>query len=63
MVLRIIEDGHMIGNHSWSHPNFEKISMAEAMKEVDDTQDVLEKAAGFRLILFRRHMAHLISIR
>ncbi|WP_136604946.1 N-acetylmuramoyl-L-alanine amidase [Paenibacillus dokdonensis] len=53
IVRRIVQEGHAIGNHSWSHPNFEKISMAEAMKQVDDTQDALEQAAGFRPILFR----------
>jgi N-acetylmuramoyl-L-alanine amidase len=53
LVRRIAQEGHAIGNHSWSHPNFEQISMAEAMKEVDDTQDALEEAAGFRPILFR----------
>lgn len=53
MVRRIVEEGHAIGNHSWAHPNFDKISMAEAMKEVEDTQDVLEEAAGFHPILFR----------
>ncbi|MCJ8013704.1 N-acetylmuramoyl-L-alanine amidase [Paenibacillus sp. KQZ6P-2] len=53
IVRRIVQEGHAIGNHSWSHPNFEQISMAEAMKEVDDTQDVLEEAVGSRPILFR----------
>ncbi|MGG6312432.1 N-acetylmuramoyl-L-alanine amidase [Paenibacillus macerans] len=53
LVRRIAEDGHAVGNHSWSHPNFDEISMDEAMKEIEDTQEVLEDAIGYRPSLFR----------
>lgn len=53
LVKRIAEDGHAIGNHSWSHPNFDDISMDEALKEIEDTQEVLEDAIGYRTSLFR----------
>ncbi|MGG6310788.1 polysaccharide deacetylase family protein [Paenibacillus macerans] len=53
MVRRIAEEGHVIGNHSWSHPRFDDLSMNEAMKQVEDTQKVLEDMIGYRPILFR----------
>ncbi|GIP23293.1 N-acetylmuramoyl-L-alanine amidase [Paenibacillus sp. J22TS3] len=53
LIRRIVDEGHAIGNHSWSHPNFDKTPMNEAMKEIEDTQDVIEDAAGVRPILFR----------
>ncbi|GIO34801.1 MULTISPECIES: N-acetylmuramoyl-L-alanine amidase [Paenibacillus] len=53
LVRRIVEEGHAIGNHSWSHPNFDQISVDQALKEVEDTQATLEDAVGFRPILFR----------
>lgn len=52
-VRRIVEEGHAIGNHSWSHPNFEQISMGQAMKQVNDTQDMLNDIIGYRPSLFR----------
>lgn len=53
IVKRIVDEGHAIGNHSWSHPNFDNISMEEALKEVEDTQSLLESTIGYRPSLFR----------
>lgn len=52
-VRRIVEEGHAIGNHSWSHPNFKEITMEEAMKQINDTQDKLNDIIGYRPSLFR----------
>lgn len=53
IARRIVEEGHAIGNHSWSHPNFKELSMDEAMKQVMDTQDELNNIIGYRPSLFR----------
>lgn len=53
ILNRIIEEGHAIGNHSWSHPNFDTLSIKEAIKEIEKTQSVLEKTIGYRPSLFR----------
>lgn len=52
-VRRIKEEGHAIGNHSWSHPNFTEISTEEALNQVMDTQDELNDIIGYRPSLFR----------
>jgi sugar transferase (PEP-CTERM/EpsH1 system associated) len=41
LVKRIVEDGHEIGNHSYSHPRFEHLSLRAALTEVDRTQAAL----------------------
>lgn len=53
IARRIKEEGHAIGNHSWSHPNFKELSMDEAMKQVMDTQEELNDIIGYRPSLFR----------
>ncbi|MGV2686988.1 polysaccharide deacetylase family protein, partial [Clostridium perfringens] len=52
-VRRIKEEGHVIGNHSWSHPNFTELSMEEALNQVKNTQDELNDIIGYRPSLFR----------
>jgi peptidoglycan-N-acetylglucosamine deacetylase len=52
-VRRIKEEGHAIGNHSWSHPNFTELSMEEAMNQVMNTQNELNDIIGYRPSLFR----------
>lgn len=53
VVKRIVNEGHAIGNHSWDHPDFPKISSEQATEEVTKTQDELDSIVGFRPSLFR----------
>ncbi|MGO4547576.1 N-acetylmuramoyl-L-alanine amidase [Paenibacillus sp. 2TAB23] len=53
MVKRIVKEGHVIANHSWSHPNFNKLTIEESLKQIKDTQDQLEAISGLRPLLFR----------
>ena len=32
MLKRIINEGHEIGNHSWSHPNFLELTASQLRK-------------------------------
>lgn len=52
-VQRIAEEGHTIGNHSWSHPNFKELTLEEATKQITDTQEELNDIIGYRPSLFR----------
>lgn len=45
-VKKIIGDGHEIGNHSYSHPYFTKLSEAEMKEELDENAILLEKLGG-----------------
>lgn len=37
----IVSHGHEIGNHSYSHPNFKKISVDMGLEEIQRTQDIV----------------------
>ena len=42
-----------LGNHSWSHPNFETLSAAEMSREIEMTEDMLFQLTGRHSRLFR----------
>ncbi|MBW6473753.1 MAG: polysaccharide deacetylase family protein [Anaerolineaceae bacterium] len=45
--------GHDIGNHSYNHPEFDKISIQECIREVAFTQAIIHKELGFFPTLLR----------
>ena len=53
LVRRIRDEGHEIGNHTYSHPYLYLMSRKSIAAEIDRTQDVLEKISGRRPRLFR----------
>ncbi len=42
-----------LGNHSWSHPNFETLSAEEMAQEIEMTEDMLFQLTGRHSRLFR----------
>jgi peptidoglycan/xylan/chitin deacetylase (PgdA/CDA1 family) len=52
-VQSIVDAGHEIGNHSYSHPYLYFHSKREIEVEIDRTQEAIEKACGLRPRLFR----------
>ena len=48
LVERVIAEGHQIGNHSYSHPRFRELSLAQKMEEIDRTDQVLADFDGIR---------------
>jgi cellulose synthase/poly-beta-1,6-N-acetylglucosamine synthase-like glycosyltransferase/peptidoglycan/xylan/chitin deacetylase (PgdA/CDA1 family) len=53
LARRIVEEGHEIGNHSWSHPDFAQLSTAAVRMELAATGRVIEAVTGHRPLLFR----------
>ncbi|MCT4553558.1 MAG: polysaccharide deacetylase family protein [Pelagimonas sp.] len=53
IVRRIADEGHEIGNHSWSHPNLAKRSNASVLREIDRTSDAIFKITGRPPVTFR----------
>ena len=49
----IKEGGHEIGNHSYKHPSFTKISADKIKEEIEKTNDIIEKYTGEKPKLFR----------
>lgn len=53
LVRRIRDEGHEIGNHTWSHPWLHFAGRGAIASEIDRTQDVIERIAGVRPVWFR----------
>src|SRR5215467_207417 len=53
IVARAAREGHEIGNHSWSHPNFAKMSQESVRSQLQRTDDAIKNATGQRPTLLR----------
>ncbi len=53
IVARAAREGHEIGNHSWSHPNFGKMSGDSVRSQLQRTDDAIRNATGKRPTLMR----------
>ncbi|MFN3745237.1 MAG: polysaccharide deacetylase family protein [Hyphomicrobiaceae bacterium] len=53
ILKRIYEEGHDIGNHTFTHPDLSEIPSAQLDLELNATQRVLESKLGIRTVLFR----------
>jgi len=53
IVARAAREGHEIANHSWSHPNFGKMSQENVRSQVQRTDDAIKSATGKRPTLLR----------
>ena len=50
---RIVEAGHLVGNHTMDHKELTALPHAAALAEIDDSAATLERATGSRPVLFR----------
>lgn len=41
-LIRALRQGHVLANHSWSHPHFSELSWPQALAEVEQTQTVID---------------------
>jgi peptidoglycan-N-acetylglucosamine deacetylase len=53
LVRRIVNSGHLTGNHSWSHPDLSRSSLSRIRDELARTQDTLAQIAGEPVRFFR----------
>lgn len=53
LVDRMVQEGHEIGNHTWSHKDLTKITEEAVKKELGMTAEAVEQAAGFSPIVVR----------
>jgi peptidoglycan-N-acetylglucosamine deacetylase len=53
LVRRLQAEGHVIGNHSWSHPSFPDLTPQQAEVEIERTNQVLTEVTGARPTLYR----------
>ena len=53
LLRREYAEGHEIGNHSYTHPHFDRISHAQLLLELNLTARLFESLIGARTVLFR----------
>jgi peptidoglycan/xylan/chitin deacetylase (PgdA/CDA1 family) len=53
LVRQIVAAGHLIGNHSWSHPNLAVASASRIEQELSRTSQMLEQISGSPIRFFR----------
>lgn len=53
MTVRMIKEGHIIGNHSASHPTFPRISREKMTREIEECENYLRKNYGYTSKFFR----------
>ncbi len=46
IVKRMVDEGHEVANHSWSHPTLTKLGADGFRKQIQDTNDAITKACG-----------------
>ena len=53
-VVRSIQArGHQLGNHSWSHPELNKVSAEQLANEIDQTNNAIKQAVGTKPNIIR----------
>ena len=53
LLRRMVAEGHVIGNHSWSHPNLALSSNAKIRTQLTETRTTLEQITGVPVKFFR----------
>ena len=53
LARRIAGEGHTLGNHSYSHPQFERLSLTEQFEEIRHTDRLLSSMDGRSRHMFR----------
>ena len=59
LLRRIVDDGHIIGNHSFAHPLDHQFGMFRYYRDVEQCQTVIERFTGVKPTLFRPPLGHL----
>lgn len=53
ILKRIHDEGHLIGNHSWSHPQLTRLSPEGISSQFFRTQDIITQITGYTPYLYR----------
>ena len=58
ILQRIVDEGHVLGNHSHAHPLGRQPALPAYRRDIDECQRVVESLAGCRPRLFRPPLGH-----
>jgi cellulose synthase/poly-beta-1,6-N-acetylglucosamine synthase-like glycosyltransferase/peptidoglycan/xylan/chitin deacetylase (PgdA/CDA1 family) len=53
VLHRIVQDGHVVGSHSFFHPHLEDLSVNRVKLELNSLQRIVAGLTGHRMVLFR----------
>lgn len=53
LIRRMIDEGHTVGNHTWSHPSLPECSAEEMRRELSDTHDYIKREFGYDMYVMR----------
>ncbi|RIE02793.1 polysaccharide deacetylase family protein [Cohnella faecalis] len=53
LVTRMQREGHAIGNHSYNHPDFSKLTLSEMQGQIRRSQNIIEGIVGYEPRLIR----------
>lgn len=53
IISRMINEGHIVGNHSATHPSFAQISREKMAQELEETENYLRQNYGYASKFFR----------
>lgn len=53
LAKQVADNGHEIGNHTYSHPNFRKLTYKEIVEEISKTNELITVTTGIKPTLFR----------
>jgi peptidoglycan/xylan/chitin deacetylase (PgdA/CDA1 family) len=53
MVKKVVEQGHEIGNHTYTHPKLSQLSPAECLEEIEQTEKIMQELVGQKPVVFR----------
>lgn len=53
LIRRMIDEGHTVGNHTWSHPSLPECSIDEMRRELSDTHDFIKREFGYDMYVMR----------
>ena len=52
-LLDTLEQGHVVGNHTWSHPDLTTLSLADVELELKKTDDIVMNIANYKMRYMR----------
>jgi peptidoglycan/xylan/chitin deacetylase (PgdA/CDA1 family) len=53
MVKKVVEQGHEIGNHTYTHAKLSQLSPEECVEEIERTEKLIQELVGQKPVVFR----------
>lgn len=56
LIKRMIDEGHVVGNHSYNHPSMPTVSLEKGEEEISKLHAYIKDTFGYEMTLFRPPM-------